>query len=183
MDAFLAFLWSHTLRGCVDWNHVVTAFLKKSNRSHPAWVCGLKLEYLLFSNTHFRSHPAWVCGLKRIIIMCLINWYCVTPCVGVWIETFPTENGVMLDVSHPAWVCGLKRKDWMRKTPGVAVTPCVGVWIETLKHSDCTICESHTLRGCVDWNNYQFMNSEQRDGHTLRGCVDWNIPAITIIWK
>ena len=32
--------------------------------SHPAWVCGLKLESLLSANAHFTSHPAWVCGLK-----------------------------------------------------------------------------------------------------------------------
>ncbi len=33
----------------------------------------------------------------------------VTPCMGVWIETFwamPKRSGVW---SHPVWVCGLKR--------------------------------------------------------------------------
>ena len=32
--------------------------------SHPAWVCGLKLDdygVLIFK---WKSHPAWVCGLK-----------------------------------------------------------------------------------------------------------------------
>ena len=35
-----------------------------SNKSHPAWVCGLKrkVEYDWYKLG--RSHPAWVCGLK-----------------------------------------------------------------------------------------------------------------------
>ena len=38
----------------------------------------------------------------------------------------------------------------------------------------CWIC-SHTLRGCVDWN--ESVNSKicQCGRHTLRGCVDWNL--------
>ena len=32
--------------------------------SHPAWVCGLKLRYILHFDLHDMSHPAWVCGLK-----------------------------------------------------------------------------------------------------------------------
>ena len=32
----------------------------------------------------------------------------VTPCVGVWIETFRVPEVVHLMLSHPAWVCGLK---------------------------------------------------------------------------
>ena len=77
--------------------------------SHPAWVCGLKQKWSYNNNLIGWSHPAWVCGLKplkREDIMLLF----VTPCVGVWIETYwemisDLENGV---------------------------TPCVGVWIETL---------------------------------------------------
>ena len=33
------------------------------------------------------SHPAWVCGLKRDHKW-MISFHQVTPCVGVWIETF-----------------------------------------------------------------------------------------------
>ena len=55
-----------------------------------------------------RSHPAWVCGLK-LSIMLRFNYCCVTPCVGVWIET---EN---------------QQKPYTT----LWVTPCVGVWIET----------------------------------------------------
>ena len=32
----------------------------------------------------------------------------VTPCVGVWIETWNGENAFVFGESHPAWVCGLK---------------------------------------------------------------------------
>ena len=33
--------------------------------SHPAWVCGLKLFFVLIFSNFCMSHPAWVCGLKR----------------------------------------------------------------------------------------------------------------------
>ena len=34
--------------------------------SHPAWVCGLKLNGKNIWLMHIMSHPAWVCGLKRL---------------------------------------------------------------------------------------------------------------------
>ena len=34
-------------------------------KSHPAWVCGLKLENLDELADTVQSHPAWVCGLKQ----------------------------------------------------------------------------------------------------------------------
>ena len=33
--------------------------------SHPAWVCGLKLNRSYRSDNPVESHPAWVCGLKH----------------------------------------------------------------------------------------------------------------------
>ena len=33
----------HTLRGCVDWNVDDTNLFISNPKSHPAWVCGLKL--------------------------------------------------------------------------------------------------------------------------------------------
>ncbi len=33
------------------------------------------------------SHPAWVCGLKLENLDELTDTVSVTPCVGVWIET------------------------------------------------------------------------------------------------
>ena len=35
----------------------------------------------------FKSHPAWVCGLKLASPSNLQAPSIVTPCVGVWIET------------------------------------------------------------------------------------------------
>ena len=34
------------------------------------------------------SHPVWVCGLKLIWLILMINVLIVTPCMGVWIETY-----------------------------------------------------------------------------------------------
>ena len=61
-------------------------------------------SYLL----NMQSHPSWVCGLKQEITQ-YASLYCVTPFVGVWIETRRVK----------------------RKVPQALVTPFVGVWIET----------------------------------------------------
>ena len=34
-------------------------------RSHPSWVCGLKLEESERTPDEEESHPSWVCGLKH----------------------------------------------------------------------------------------------------------------------
>ena len=34
----------HTLRGCVDWNNKMLQDNPHAPRSHPSWVCGLKLR-------------------------------------------------------------------------------------------------------------------------------------------
>ena len=64
--------------------------------------------------------------------MNIINISLVTPCVGVWIETFITNRYNGARMSHPAWVCGLKLHSEYEDVVGISgVTPCVGVWIET----------------------------------------------------
>ena len=71
--------------------------------SHPAWVCGLK-HFDVFQETAKKaSHPAWVCGLKRNSrdIYALTE---VTPCVGVWIETFQVKN-FLTNSSHTLRGC------------------------------------------------------------------------------
>ena len=132
-----------------------TKHQKKS--SHPAWVCGLKLPICLRLLTIVRSHPAWVCGLKHGPIRPSTRRSQVTPCVGVWIETWLRRIWVISHWSHPAWVCGLKLSNignrskcrgshpaWVcglklrRRTNSITserVTPCVGVWIETISTS------------------------------------------------
>ena len=56
--------------------------------SHPAWVCGLKRDFVKGGAWWRMSHPAWVCGLKLMVLV-ISRWpHDVTPCVGVWIETY-----------------------------------------------------------------------------------------------
>ena len=62
-------------------------------------------SYLL----NMQSHPSWVCGLKLCCRLGICYVSCVTPFVGVWIET--TKHPYQQH-QHP-------------------VTPFVGVWIET----------------------------------------------------
>ena len=173
-----------------------------------------------------RSHPAWVCGLKLWLLLIIQVRLLVTPCVGVWIETFPRLMLLTVLWSHPAWVCGLKLKlnrywisilshtlrgcvDWNPILSIVSlrtgVTPCVGVWIETsnrlqLRHwALVTPCvgvwiETRTLpmkdypvlvTPCVG----VWIETVCRTGHavlctshTLRGCVDWNSTHREVIW-
>ena len=102
-------LVSHTLYGCVDWNTFRYRHLSWMRMSHPVWVCGLKQ---LANDVDFASqmsHPVWVCGLKHTRHKEAVHRFChtlygcvdwnflgiiktsrrnVTPCMGVWIETF-----------------------------------------------------------------------------------------------
>ena len=185
--------------------------------SHPAWVCGLKLPCLVICPSTVKSHPAWVCGLKPYKIRAWFLLF-VTPCVGVWIETHQDRlmsgmrshtlrgcvdwnSNTLIQLqgdtkSHPAWVCGLKRLLGHSNGFSQPVTPCVGVWIETkIQVWGWSGIESHTLRGCVDWNftlcnlyywprvtpcvgvwieTSLYVNRSIDSSHTLRGCVDWN---------
>ena len=56
-------------------------------RSHPSWVCGLKLINHDRCDINVPSHPSWVCGLKQMYERYIIECH----------------------VSHPSWVCGLKQ--------------------------------------------------------------------------
>ena len=62
--------------------------VKRCAVSHPAWVCGLKPAFLFLGDKLHVSHPAWVCGLKHRLMAETFLPNPVTPCVGVWIETF-----------------------------------------------------------------------------------------------
>ena len=84
-------------------------WIKRRRKSHPAWVCGLKHPFRHYFALHGLSHPAWVCGLKHKqrpdadcnlchTLRGCVDWNqifnpithdsFVTPCVGVWIETW-----------------------------------------------------------------------------------------------
>ena len=76
----------------------------------------------------------------------------VTPCMGVWIETFSESlSELSLESSHPVWVCGLKHSRLWVSLGDNLVTPCMGVWIETvLSAAKLARNAGHTLYGCVD---------------------------------
>ena len=56
-----------------------------------------------------RSHPSWVCGLKLNSARLQVWPLRVTPFVGVWIETLHSALVRHSGKSHPSWVCGLKQ--------------------------------------------------------------------------
>ena len=126
----IAVLWVTPCVGVWIETTIATATRTKKAKSHPAWVCGLKLWGEGIKRTYKKSHPAWVCGLKHN-------------------KMFTFREPAR---SHPAWVCGLKHYskqqilgthshtlrgcvDWNISACIVPVapevTPCVGVWIET----------------------------------------------------
>ena len=120
----------HTLRGCVDWN---SNCLLNTVFDTVTPCVGVWIETIFNWNDKplHKSHPAWVCGLKLLFNRVHNNDKAVTPCVGVWIETISAElenraksghtlRGCVdwnwrlravtdcIPRSHPAWVCGLK---------------------------------------------------------------------------
>ena len=58
--------------------------LNNNDDSHNSGLNLLIYNMLL----DIESHPAWVCGLKHDAASVLATTRFVTPCVGVWIETF-----------------------------------------------------------------------------------------------
>ena len=98
--------------------------LNNNDDSHNSGLNLLIYNMLL----DIESHPAWVCGLKHYLFGLNNIFQLVTPCVGVWIETFSTFFSTRKATSHPAWVCGLKHNQ-----------------IPLIVNQT-----SHTLRGCVD---------------------------------
>ena len=143
--------------------------LNNNDDSHNSGLNLLIYNMLL----DIESHPAWVCGLKQRNISSRRNGWNVTPCVGVWIETFIFSE----------------------QTEEREVTPCVGVWIETiLRKKNCCPCLSHPAWVCglkhftvkddsgspvshPAWVcglklNTLLQRHRRLQGHTLRGCVD-----------
>ena len=78
----------------------------------------------------------------------------VTPCVGVWIETGKKKQQDGSAAVTPCVGVWIETWTWCSILTWRPVTPCVGVWIETEKTDEKQKGkQSHTLRGCVDWNN------------------------------
>ena len=57
--------------------------LNNNDDSHNSGLNLLIYNMLL----DIESHPAWVCGLKLLYFLWSREVLYVTPCVGVWIET------------------------------------------------------------------------------------------------
>ena len=51
-----------------------------------------------------RSHPVWVCGLKLALLLHRVRLL-VTPCMGVWIETQDEAYYDKLSDSHTLYGC------------------------------------------------------------------------------
>ena len=82
----LYFRMCHTLRGCVDWNFI-RMIHNNQQEGHTLRGCvDWNLRITDISSCTRKSHPAWVCGLK-LNVGKILNGKNVTPCVGVWIET------------------------------------------------------------------------------------------------
>ena len=64
-------------------------------KASPDWAAvtpcmGVWIETLMWVNLFkiFKSHPVWVCGLKLSVDFATGQEEAVTPCMGVWIETW-----------------------------------------------------------------------------------------------
>ena len=71
-------------------------------------MCGLKLK-----NDHNGARvrdvtPCVGVWIETYYPLIVAYYTGVTPCVGVWIETYDYYFAYEFQQSHPAWVCGLK---------------------------------------------------------------------------
>ena len=129
--------WGHTLRGCVDWN-LWCCHEKFSAEGHTLRGCVDWNQAFAANFAALSSHTLRGCVDWNRAPSCLGRTFCVTPFVGVWIETFLPEPIMELIRSHPSWVCGLKLPAH-NKLCHSGVTPFVGVWIETSRFSKITV--------------------------------------------
>ena len=144
--------YSHTLRGCVDWNIIYSIPI-------PCWS-GHTLRGCVDWNTDDdciryvkQGHTLRGCvdwNLKGLLIGKNGSGHTLRGCVD-WNLQCHSKNGG--SICHTLRGC----VDWNRRSNGgipyISVTPYVGVWIETLlKRHHINTAYRHTLRGCVDWN-------------------------------
>ena len=95
-----------------------------------AWIETINLLFLLLSN---KSHPAWVRGLKLFHFPTLTTLTLVAPCMGAWIETYKVVKSRAVDVVAPCMGAWIETYLQAYKNFEQAVAPCVGAWIETYK--------------------------------------------------
>ena len=103
-------------------------------RSHPVWVCGLKL--MMFLTRYFQfCHTLYGCVDWNSNLVAQLHVCLVTPCMGVWIETYTTARLKKWRWVTPCmgvWIETRLLRPWSRTW---SVTPCMGVWIETSSSS------------------------------------------------
>ena len=75
--------------------------LNNNDDSHNSGLNLLIYNMLL----DIESHPAWVCGLKLEVHVPCANEFKVTPCVGVWIETMQRHISILLWICHTLRGC------------------------------------------------------------------------------
>ena len=121
--------------------------------SHPSWVCGLKPRAQYGDESAvchtLRGCVDWnlYCGTTTYENIC----HTLRGCVD-WNKIFP-QALKRYEMSHPSWVCGLKLVLQLVVSLALLSHPS---WVCGLKRYDndhCKSCDSHTLRGCVDWND------------------------------
>ena len=108
ISAFLPFLLSHTLYGCVDWNLWNVFMALNGITSHPLWVCGLKL-----------TKEGQLCAIvPRHHLYGCVDW------------NYVVISASLAQIRHTLYGC----VDWNiyheRKRMVAVVTPFMGVWIE-----------------------------------------------------
>ena len=64
-----------------------TSCIPADRKSHPVWVCGLKLAYHKIANDFYRVTPCMGVWIETNQYESLRAPFAVTPCMGVWIET------------------------------------------------------------------------------------------------
>ena len=150
-SALAYIIYRHTLRGCVDWNTRMDAFLAR------LWVTPCVGVWIETGQNCSVAFYQLVTPCVGVWIETFWRWVnseknSVTPCVGVWIETSFCSFGWLGFESHPAWVCGLKLSMVLEIMLNELSHP---AWVCGLKRHSVVIwlsTKSHTLRGCVDWN-------------------------------
>ena len=159
----------------MDWNPSACRLYQDPTRSHPSWVCGLKLYVILITfrliRHTLRGCVDWnlipltePCDKPSHTLRGCVDWndlckHSKTPDDGHTLRGCVDWNRKWLlninlkFASHPSWVCGLKLPSSFILVAIASVTPFVGVWIETLTNLLMVASSwGHTLRGCVDWN-------------------------------
>ena len=122
---------SHTLRGCVDWNKL-SSISSCSVSSHTLRGCVDWNKYRVKERRTIVCHTLRGCVDWNNFVSVFHIFLCVTPFVGVWIETIPNPSNLIAVEGHTLRGCvDWNNIDYSYDLKVIDVTPFVGVWIET----------------------------------------------------